>query len=348
MTGLFLSPDLFPLHAAIVFLFGALVGSFLNVCIYRLPHGQSVNRPRRSFCPACGTMIAWYDNIPLVSYLALGGLCRHCGAHISFRYWVLELLTAVLFTAVFWVHGYTAATPLFLLLTGLLIIATFTDLDHWIIPDSISLGGAVLGIAAALALSVASAAGRWPHLGQTLYVPWPFDGVGAWRFAANSVVGAIFGFILLWLIGVFGALAFRKEAMGMGDMKLFACVGAFVGWQGCLLVLAIASFIGATVGLSLIAAQWIVSRLWPAASSLPQAACAAPEIPCERPPDSLPAGLESDRQPQPAEERRKGRQLHHLPFGPYIALACYVVALFHHPMTDWLIRHLFWLDFFNK
>ncbi len=349
MTGLFLSPDLFPLHAAIVFLFGALVGSFLNVCIYRLPHGQSVNRPRRSFCPACGTRIAWYDNIPLVSYLALGALCRHCGAHIPFRYWLVELLTAVLFTAVFWVHGYTAATPLFLLLTGLLIIATFTDLDHWIIPDSISLGGAALGIAAALALSAASASGRWPRLSQTFYVPWPFDSMGAWRFAANSLVGAIFGFVMLWLIGVFGAMTFRKEAMGMGDMKLFACVGAFVGWQGCLLVLAIASFIGAAVGLSLIAAQWIVSRLWPAASSLPQAAPAAsPAAVCEPSHAASPPAPEGGPQPLPVRERPRDRRLHHLPFGPYIALASYGVALFHHPMMDWMIRHLFWLDFFSK
>jgi len=341
LTRLLLSPDLFPLHLAIVFVFGALMGSFFNVCIYRLPLGQSVNRPRRSFCPSCGTMIEWYDNIPLLSYVALGGLCRHCGCRISGRYWVVELLTALLFSAVFWVHGYTLATPMLLFLTGILVVSTFTDLDHWIIPDSISLGGAALGIIGVLAISATGASAQSGYLGRAPYVAFPFDRWGAWGMAANSLVGAAFGYLLLWTVGVVGSLIFRKEAMGMGDMKLFACIGAFLGWQGCLVVLAIASFVGATIGLSLIAAQWIVAKLWPAASSIalesPPPISRGTEV--ETADAAAPQSIENQAKPP-----RKGRQLHHLPFGPYIAVAGYVVALFFKPMTDWLMSHLLLFD----
>lgn len=338
-----------------MFCFGAVWGSFFNVCIYRLPLGRGVNTPSRSFCPTCGTMIAWYDNIPLVSYVALGGLCRHCGCRINIRYWLVELLTAVLFTAVFWVHRYSLATPLFLFFTAVLIVSTFTDLDHWIIPDSVSLGGAVAGIVAALAISVAAATGRWPHLGRSLYVAYPFATMGPWGIAASAVTGAALGFFSLWLVGVLGTLAFRKEAMGMGDMKLFACVGAFVGWQGSLLVLALASFIGATLGLSLMSAQWIVAKLFPATAGVP--AEGPGPVRLETPPgtpDQQPASAEAasgspaDPSTTPPRRRPKGRQLHHLPFGPYIAVAGYVVALFYRPMTEWLINHLLILDWLGR
>lgn len=346
MNALLLSPDLFPLHLVIVFLFGAMMGSFFNVCIYRLPHGQSVNRPRRSFCPSCGTTIAWYDNIPIVSYVMLGGLCRHCGCSISPRYWLVELLTALLFSAVFWVHGYSLATPLFLILTAILIISTFTDLDHWIIPDSISLGGAALGILAAVGISTVAAIGQKADVGRVLYLAPPFDRMGPWGVAANSVAGAAFGYLLLWTVGVLGALAFRKEAMGMGDMKLFACIGAFFGWQGSLVVLALASFVGATLGLSLLAAQWLVARLYPAGSSAAMQSAgpsSAEAVAGTLSPDAPASPVVES----PATRRPRGRQLHHLPFGPYIAIAGYVVALFYRPMMKWLLNQLFVFDFFG-
>jgi len=346
LSGLFLSPDLFTFHLAVVFIFGAMIGSFLNVCIFRLPRGQSVNRPRRSFCPSCGTTIAWFDNIPVLSYVALGGLCRHCGSWISARYWLVELLTALLFSAVFWVHGYSLATPLFLILTAALIVSTFTDLDHWIIPDSVSLGGAAVGIAAALAISAIQATGRWGAAGRSLSVSYPFETFGAWGIAANALAGALFGFLLLWTVGVLGTLAFRKEAMGMGDMKLFACIGAFLGWQGCVLVLALASFLGATLGLSLIAAQWIVSKIAPAASSMASEANAATiGEPAADGATVTPAALATET---PPHARPRGRQLHHLPFGPYIAVAGYLVALFYRPIVQWLMSHLFLLDLFSR
>lgn len=342
---LLLSPDLFSLHLLIVFLFGALMGSFFNVCIYRLPHGQSPNRPRRSFCPLCGTTIAWYDNIPLVSYPVLGGLCRHCGGRISSRYWWVELLTALLFAAVFWVHGYSAATPLFLALTAVLIISTFTDLDHWIIPDSVSLGGTAIGIAGALVVSALGTTERWSDIGQSLYVAYPFERMPPWGIAASSLAGAVFGFALLWTVGLIGTLLFRKEAMGMGDMKLFACIGAFLGWHGCLLVLALASFLGATLGLSLLLAQWIVAKLSPATNrpvstdAEPVGSEAGDAVPASDQPAAVGAASAPRRPP-------KRRQLHHLPFGPYIAVAGYVVALFYRPITAWLMHHVFFLDLF--
>jgi leader peptidase (prepilin peptidase)/N-methyltransferase len=334
---LLLSTDFFYVHLVVVFLYGALMGSFFNVCIYRLPQGQSVNRPRRSFCPACGTMIAWYDNLPLVSYVALGGLCRHCGGPISSRYFAIELLTAVLFSAVFWVHRYTLATPLLWALTAFLIVAMFTDLDHWIIPDSISLGGAAVGVAAAVTISAALAAG-WLSWDNSVYVSYPFARLGVWGVAANAVVGAAFGYLLLWTIGVLGTLAFRKEAMGMGDMKLFACIGAFLGWQGCLLVLALASFLGATIGLSLMTAQWICAKLGVGSTGEATASVPAPD-----------AGSSDDDSAPPASQdiaprRRSHRQLHHLPFGPYIAVAGYVVGMFQIPIVKWLATHFFFME----
>jgi len=330
----FLAPDLFPLHVAVVFVFGATMGSFFNVCIYRLPLEQSINRPRRSFCPTCGATIGWYDNIPLASYLVLGGLCRHCGARISSRYFWVELLTALLFTGVFWVHRYSLATPVFMAFTAILIIATFTDIDHWIIPDSISLGGALLGVAVALVLSGAAATGRWEDLGRSLPVAPPFRKFGPYGLVASSAAGAAFGFLLLWIIGVVGTWIFKKEAMGMGDMKLFACVGAFLGWHGCLLVLVIASFLGATLGLALISAQWIVATVSRVVSRLSKRASS-----------SSPSAPETAR-PAADERGEGGRRLHHLPFGPYIAAAGYVVALFIEPMTRWLATHVFFFDLF--
>lgn len=325
------SPDLFPAHLAIVFLFGSLIGSFLNVCIYRLPLGQSVNRPRRSFCPSCGATIAWYDNIPLLSYVILGGICRHCGGRISGRYWLVELLTALLFAGVFWVHRYTPATLLFFVLTAVLIVSTFTDLDHWIIPDSVSVGGMCLGIAGALAVSALEAWGRAVDPGLSLYISAPFDRMGPWGAAANALAGAAFGFALLWAIGVLGSVLFRKEAMGMGDMKLFACIGAFTGWQGCLVVLVVASFVGATVGLSLLSAQYLVARTRDllARRKLQNA-----------PEDNAGDSIAGDRPRGHAGHGSRRRRLHHLPFGPYIALAAYLVVLFYRPMIDWAMRNL--------
>ena len=150
-----MSPDSFTaahwlLAYLFVFVFGAVWGSFLNVVIYRLPVGKSILRPRRSFCPKCEHEIAWFDNIPILSFLLLKRRCRHCHEPISYRYVVVELLTAILFCLVFQRFGFSVATPIYWILTGCLIAITFIDIDHFIIPDSLSLGLLPVGLLVSL------------------------------------------------------------------------------------------------------------------------------------------------------------------------------------------------------
>lgn len=195
---------------------GAMIGSFLNVCIYRWPNDQSVVRPR-SRCGGCGEMIAWYDNVPIVSWLLLRGRCRRCGIKVSIQYPLVELGTALIW-------AYMAATlpawPAFrgaVFFTILLGIA-MTDARQYIIPDEFSLGGLVIG----LLFSLSDGA----------------TGVG------QSVIGAVVGFSVLWAIGAAGTRVFKEDAMGGGDIKMMAMVGAFLGWTGVLLTI----FLGALLG----------------------------------------------------------------------------------------------------
>ena len=135
--SVFDDPAMTPVFLICSFFYGALFGSFFNVCIYRIPLGMSVGKPVRSFCFECGSPVRSLDNIPLISYWLLKGRCRDCGAPFSMRYFLVELLTACLFAAVYWMHGASFAVLVYWVLTGFLVIATFTDLDHWIIMPSI-------------------------------------------------------------------------------------------------------------------------------------------------------------------------------------------------------------------
>lgn len=235
-----------------VFCFGACMGSFLNVCIYRIPEEISVVSPR-SRCPRCMTPIAWYHNIPLISWIALRGRCRQCRTRISFRYFVVELLTAILFLLI-WMR-YDAggdARPLALISTTHvlhvpilwlfafgLILATFVDFDHLIIPDRTSLGGIVIGIAAtAVAPSLHLLPGE-----ETITI---ITGL------KRSLIGVAAGSGLLYGIGCLGKVMFRKDAMGLGDVKLLGAIGAFLGWQATIFTAMAASAFGAVVGVSLI------------------------------------------------------------------------------------------------
>lgn len=205
-------------------IFGLLVGSFLNVCIVRLPADQSVVRPR-SRCPRCERPIAWYDNIPVVSWLLLRGKCRGCALPISPMYPAVELVTGALWAWMMW------RTPLeleavrgavfFTLLLGIAV----TDARTYIIPDEFTLGGLVAGVLFALAG------------GLTTLVP--------------SLLGAAVGFALLWTIGFLGHLILKEEAMGGGDVKMMAMVGAFLGWQGVLLTVFLGAFLGTLIFLPL-------------------------------------------------------------------------------------------------
>lgn len=244
----FLSEKYFYYHAVFVFIMGTLVGSFLNVCIYRLPARKSIVFPN-SYCYSCGSSIRWYDNIPLLSYIVLHGRCRDCGAHFSLRYFFIELLTGIIFVLSFWKLSYTWSTPIYIVFICYFIIATFTDLDHWIIPDSISLGGLCLSLLVAVVAPV-----FYPQL--IITTAGPFSGF-YWSSLLNALVGAGVGFALLYSIGVLGSLVFRKEAMGGGDVKLFAFIGALLGWTNVLIVLALSSFIGAMTGSLLV----LVARL---------------------------------------------------------------------------------------
>jgi len=325
--------------AIFAFILGACIGSFLNVCIYRLPLNLSVNEPKRSFCPSCKYQIPFYHNLPLISWLSLRGKCANCGSPIAFRYFGVELLTGLLFLAI-WLHCYPAhwvlALPLWIM-TSLFVVATFIDFEHFIIPDEITWGGAVTGVVLSLAI---------PPLHG---VKSPLEG-GMW-----AVIGGAAGYFLLWGVVEAGKLAFGKkkvtletattftwtrhdqdadfvvgedkdlwseffsrdsdrllmkcpevtikgehfenadlefhynrlkigerqwqleklekitgkvleiviprEAMGFGDVKFMACIGAFLGWQGVLFTVVAASTIGAVIGLLTIA---IGKREWSA------------------------------------------------------------------------------------
>ena len=235
----------FMLFAFFATFFGACVGSFLNVCIYRIPRDESVVKPR-SHCPHCGAMIPWHLNIPVASWLFLRGKCAACKGPISFRYTLVELLTALLFLAVFmkWaapqaVHmlpiPHPLIIPVYWVLVAGLILGTFVDFEHYIIPDSVTIGGMAVGpIFSALVPSLHS---------QEVW----------WRGLATSGLGLVVGFGVLYAVAWIGEKAFKKEAMGFGDVKLMGAIGAFLGWQATLFTVFVASLLGSVCGLLLIA-----------------------------------------------------------------------------------------------
>lgn len=217
-----------------VWCFGACWGSFLNVCIYRIPMELSVSIPG-SHCFSCKKPVAWHDNIPVLSWFILRGKCRNCGAAFSIRYALIEALTASLFLAVWLAYGPAWITPVYWLMCFGLLLGSGVDFDNMWIPDRVTKGGMILGIPLSMLL---------PELhGQALW----YEGLQA------SALGAAAGFGSLWAVGRVGTWLFKKEAMGFGDVKLMGALGAFLGAPAVLYIVFIAALLGSVVGVGLMA-----------------------------------------------------------------------------------------------
>jgi leader peptidase (prepilin peptidase)/N-methyltransferase len=220
----------------VVAIFGAVVGSFLNVCIYRLPLGRSVVWPA-SACARCGRPLSWFENVPVVSYLALRGRCRTCGERISIRYPIVEALTAAMFAFSWWFYGPSVLLVSRLVLGCALIVLFEIDREHQILPHAITLPGVVVGFA------------------------FSFFTDPGWQ---SSLGGMLLGGGILLALGYGYYLLRHEEGLGMGDFKMLAMIGAFLGWRLTILTLMLASLSGSIVGIFL-----IVSRRGGMKSALP-------------------------------------------------------------------------------
>lgn len=235
------------------FLFGMVIGSFLNVCITRIPEEISIVSPG-SRCPKCGTPIKPYDNVPLFAWIWLRGRCRACGAPISVMYPLVELATGLLFVAAYWENGITQATVKWLFFTCLIIVLTITDLRVRLLPDLITFPGLAAGLVFSAFVP--------PKAGMVLTLlfhsfPWlkvpPLWLIGV----LEGALGAVFGSFLLWGLAVGYRLMRKREGMGMGDVKMMAMIGAFVGLRGTFWTILVGSLLGSVIGLSVVAALYL-------------------------------------------------------------------------------------------
>jgi leader peptidase (prepilin peptidase)/N-methyltransferase len=290
------------LFASGLAILGLLVGSFLNVVIARVPEDASIVRPR-SRCPHCGHALPWHENIPLLSWLYLRGRCSSCKAPISWRYPVVELLTALLFVACLRRFGWTWELASALMLTTLLIPLTFIDLEHWLLPFALTIPGIALG----LAFSIPQGLER----------------------LRDSALGAAAGFLGFLALEHIGRKIFKKEALGGGDKYLLAMIGAFLTYRSLLGVVFLASLQGALVGSILLMLR---GRAGPASRPEDQMKpLEPPPSPGGDPSEGLPAILqegEEDWRPGPTN----------LPYGPWLALGALEVML----LGPWLADQLPW------
>ena len=208
-----------------IFIFGLCAGSFMNVCIYRLPTSKSIINPARSICPDCGNIIRFYDNIPVLSYLWLKRKCRYCNSPIAFRYLLVELIGGFFALCIYFKFGITIEAFVYYVLITSLLVITFIDIDHQIIPDVITLPGIPIFFFASFALTAIT--------------------------YKDSLLGILAGGGSLLLIAVIYNLITKKEGMGGGDIKLLAMLGAALGWKGVLFTIFVASAIGTIVGIIL-------------------------------------------------------------------------------------------------
>lgn len=284
-----------------VFIFGAIIGSFLNVCIYRIPRGLSLVLPC-SKCPSCGDSIRFYDNIPIISYILLKGRCRICNSRIPIRYFVVELLNAVLYVVTLYRFGYHSVWTLlfyFIFLSSLIVI-TFIDFEFQIIPDKITLPWIPLSLI----------------FGSTI-LPDPFSRIDLLGFKA-SIVGIFLGGGLYYAIAILGKAVFKKDAMGGGDIKLMAMVGGVLGWKGVLLTTFIGSFFGSIIGIFLI----LMKR------TRRQSSTKGPEN----------VTLSLSKGDKERDFRVRGREWDtKIPFGPYLAFGAFVSIFMGQEILLWYL-----------
>lgn len=222
-------------------LFGLVVGSFLNVCIFRVPRDLSVVRPR-SFCPFCETSVAWYDNIPVFSYLVLRGRCRHCKNSIGSSYLLVEIVTALTFIAVVQIYGLTLPAAKWIIYECLLIILFWTDWQERILPDEFTIGGSIAGLLLSFSVHVPSL------FGDILLRDY------GWRVEslANAIAGGLFASVPMWLIALLYEKLRGREGLGFGDVKLLFLMGTFLGPEDALSALTIGATTGALFGILMI------------------------------------------------------------------------------------------------
>jgi leader peptidase (prepilin peptidase) / N-methyltransferase len=295
-------------------LFGLLFGSFLNVCIYRLPRARSVVTPG-SACPACGTPIKFYDNVPVLSWLILRGKCRQCGVHITGRYALVELLTGAMFAACYlgaiWISNVATIDDTFHLLVAikacvlsfLIVGLIFTDYETRLLPDAMTLPG--LGVGLAFSLFV-------PLLDLVSFgVPWFFQVHPSWRLLSlgDALLGAAVGGGFLWAVRAGFFLARGYEGMGMGDVKLMAMIGAFLGMRITLVSIFAASVLGVLIGVGVAPYLYAKKKRYWLARRRPEAV---------------------------ARERAKRAAFRNrLPFGVFLGLAALLLMFFGHQLLAW-------------
>jgi leader peptidase (prepilin peptidase)/N-methyltransferase len=233
------------LEILLAVLAGLLIGSFLNVCIFRLPRDLSVVQPR-SFCPGCEKTIAWYDNIPVLSYLLLRTRCRHCGERIPVRYPIVELATGAAFGLSVAAFGLSPHALKYCLFSAILVALIATDIETQILPDEFTLGGTALGLVIAIFVPFP------PGLLQLLM---PRTVSPRWISLGEAALGAFVASGVIWLIGFIFEKVRHREGMGLGDVKMIAMIGAFLGLQATLLTLIVASLLGSAFGLIYAAAR---------------------------------------------------------------------------------------------
>jgi len=222
-------------------LFGLAVGSFLNVCIFRVPRDLSVVRPR-SFCPSCEVSLAWYDNVPVFSYLLLRGRCRYCENPIGASYLLVEITTATTFVAVLSVYGLSLAAAKWIIYECVLIVLFWTDWQERILPDEFTIGGSIVGLVFALLVHVPSLFGEVLLRDQ------------GWRIEslANAVMGGLFASLPIWLLAFLYEKLRGREGLGMGDVKLLFLIGIFLGPENALSALTLGATTGALFGIAMV------------------------------------------------------------------------------------------------